>query len=214
MEYMVVWLHDFTDTYYSVHGLDQIDDAEAFYQKLATNNPNIFSCLGKVEIVEQQFTSSPIFDGLPRPSNDRASGTEEDDSVDWVKRRLIQGQAVGKAVCMATLSLTCEIRSLPHVGSLSRSAVDGLPEGRIGSCCFFGEYRSASSRNTAFVVAQIFSITFPKLPVPRLLGRLPSTKCRLQFDGTARALRASGQDIEEVMLSVHIENIGDMAVVE
>src|SRR5437016_3715849 len=82
MEYMVVWLHDFTDTYYSVHGLDQIDDAEAFYQKLATNNPNIFSCLGKVEIVEQQFTSSPIFDGLPRPSNDRASGTEEDDSVD------------------------------------------------------------------------------------------------------------------------------------
>ena len=76
-----------------------------------------------------------------------------------------------------------------------------------------GEYRSASSRNTAFVVAQIFSITFPKLPVPRLLGRLPSTKCRLQFDGTARALR-SGQDIEEVMLSVHIENIGDMAVVE
>src|SRR5881227_3705532 len=133
MEYMVVWLHDFTDTYYSVHGLDQIDDAEAFYQKLATNNPNIFSCLGKVEIVEQQFTSSPIFDGLPRPSNDRASGTEEDDSVDWVKRRLIQGQAVGKAVCMATLSLTCEIRSLPHVGSLSLSAVDGLPEGRIGS---------------------------------------------------------------------------------
>src|SRR5437870_13495442 len=101
MEYMVVWLHDFTDTYYSVHGLDQIDDAEAFYQKLATNNPNIFSCLGKVEIVEQQFTSSPIFDGLPRPSNDRASGTEEDDSVDWVKRRLIQGQAAGKAVCMA-----------------------------------------------------------------------------------------------------------------
>ncbi len=91
MEYMVVWLHDFTDTYYSVHGFDQIDDAEAFYQKLATNNPNIFSCLGKVEIVEQQFTSSPIFDGLPRPSNDRASGTEEDDSVDWVKRRLIQG---------------------------------------------------------------------------------------------------------------------------
>src|SRR5438552_14732539 len=87
--------------YYSVHGFDQIDDAEAFYQKLATNNPNIFSCLGKVEIVEQQFTSSPIFDGLPRPSNDRASGTEEDDSVDWVKRRLIQGQAVGKAVCMA-----------------------------------------------------------------------------------------------------------------
>src|SRR6266702_1843314 len=86
MEYMVVWLHDFTDTYYSVHGFDQIDDAEAFYQKLATNNPNIFSCLGKVEIVEQQFTSSPIFDGLPRPSNDRASGTEEDDSVDWVKR--------------------------------------------------------------------------------------------------------------------------------
>ena len=76
MEYMVVWLHDFTDTYYSVHGLDQIDDAEAFYQKLATNNPNIFSCLGKVEMVEQQFTSSPIFDGLPRPSNDRASGTE------------------------------------------------------------------------------------------------------------------------------------------
>src|SRR5439155_16447792 len=38
----------------------------------------------------------------------------------------------------ATLSLTCEIRSLPHVGSLSLSAVDGLPEGRIGSCCFFG----------------------------------------------------------------------------
>ena len=49
MEYMVVWLHDFTDTYYSVHGFDQIDDAEAFYQKLATNNPNIFSCLGKVQ---------------------------------------------------------------------------------------------------------------------------------------------------------------------
>jgi len=76
-----------------------------------------------------------------------------------------------------------------------------------------GEYRSASARNTAFVVAQIFSVISPKLPVPRLLGRLPSTKCRLQFDGTARALR-SGQDIEEVMLSVHIENIGDMAVVE
>ena len=97
---------------------------------------------------------------------------------------------------------------------MSRSVVDRLLEGRIGSCCFFGEYRSASSRNTAFVVAQIFSVTSPKLPVPRLLGRLPSTKCRLQFDGTARALRASGQDIEEVMLSVHIENIGDMAVVE
>src|SRR5438128_12687328 len=105
MEYMVVWLHDFTDTYYSVHGLDQIDDAEAFYQKLATNNPNIFSCLGKVEIVEQQFTSSPIFDGLPRPSNDRASGREEDDSVDWVKRRLINGQAAGEDVCMAVCLL-------------------------------------------------------------------------------------------------------------
>ena len=119
MEYMVVWLHDFTDTYYSVHGLDQIDDAEAFYQKLATNNPNIFSCLGKVEIVEQQFTSSPIFDGLPRPSNDRASGTEEDDSVDWVKRRLIQGQAVGKAVCMAVWLLGrgsfYRIREFEHV---------------------------------------------------------------------------------------------------
>jgi anti-anti-sigma regulatory factor len=77
-----------------------------------------------------------------------------------------------------------------------------------------GEYRSASSRNTAFVVAQIFSVISPKLPVPRLLGRLPSTKCRLQFDGTVRALRASGQGWEEVMLSVHIENIGDMAVIE
>ncbi len=88
MEYMVVWLHDFTDTYYSVHGFDQIDDAEAFYQKLATNNPNIFSCLGKVEIVEQQFTSSAIFDGLPRPSKDRASGTEEDDSVEFKVKRL------------------------------------------------------------------------------------------------------------------------------
>src|SRR3989442_13956737 len=101
MEYMVVWLNDFTYTYYSVHGLNQSDDAEAFYQKLATNNPNIFSCLGKVEIVEQQFTSSPIFDGLPRPSNDRASGTEEDDSVDWGKRRLIQGQTAGEDVSMA-----------------------------------------------------------------------------------------------------------------
>ena len=102
-----------------MHGFDQIDDAEAFYQKLATNNPNIFSCLGKVEIVEQQFTSSPIFDGLPRPSNDRASGTEEDDSVDWVKRRLIQGQAVGKAVCMAVWLLGrgsfYRIREFEHV---------------------------------------------------------------------------------------------------
>jgi len=119
MEYMVVWLHDFTDTYYSVHGFDQIDDAEAFYQKLATNNPNIFSCLGKVEIVEQQFTSSPIFDGLPRPSNDRASGTEEDDSVDWVKRRLIQGQAAGEDVCMAVWLLGrgsfYRIREFEHV---------------------------------------------------------------------------------------------------
>ena len=33
--------------------------------------------------------------------------------------------------------------------------------------------------------------------------------------GQARpALRASGQDLEEIMLSVQIENIGDMAVVE
>ncbi len=31
MEYMVVWLHDFTDTYYSVHGFDQIDDAESLH---------------------------------------------------------------------------------------------------------------------------------------------------------------------------------------
>src|SRR5690242_18010292 len=68
MEYMVVWLHDFTDTYYSVHGFDQIDDAEAFYQKLATNNPNIFSCLGKVEIVEQQFTLARSLDGRGNPS--------------------------------------------------------------------------------------------------------------------------------------------------
>ena len=43
MEYMVVWLHDFTDTYYSVHGFDQIDDAEAFYQKLATQTTPTFS---------------------------------------------------------------------------------------------------------------------------------------------------------------------------
>src|SRR6266852_2906889 len=105
MEYMVVWLHDFTDTYHSVHGFDQIDDAEAFYQKLATNNPNIFSCLGKVEIVEQQFTSSAIFDGLPPPSKDRASGTEEDDSVDWLKRRLIQGKAAWVAHAAAERDL-------------------------------------------------------------------------------------------------------------
>src|SRR5204863_8607186 len=101
MEYMVVWLHDFTDTYYSVHGLDQIDDAEAFYQKLATNNPNIFSCLGKVETVEQQFTSSAIFDALRPPPKDGASGTAKDNSVDWVNMRHIQVQAGGNAVGMA-----------------------------------------------------------------------------------------------------------------
>jgi hypothetical protein len=88
MEYMVVWLHHFADTYYSLNGFDQRPDAEVFYQKLSTNNPNIFSCLGEVEVVEQQFASSAIFDGLPRPSKDRATGTEEDDKV---KKRLIQG---------------------------------------------------------------------------------------------------------------------------
>ena len=77
MEYMVVWLHTFADSYYSLHGFDQLRDAGAFYQKLATDNPNIFSCLGKVEIVEQQYASSAIFDGLPRPSKDRASGTKK-----------------------------------------------------------------------------------------------------------------------------------------
>jgi hypothetical protein len=95
MKYMVVWLPHFADTYYSVNGFDQRPDAEAFYQKLSTNNPNIFSCLGKVE--EQQYASSAIFNGLPRPSSDRASGTKDDK----VKRRLIQGQASGGAVCMA-----------------------------------------------------------------------------------------------------------------
>jgi len=116
MEYMVVWLHTFADSYYSLHGFDQLRDAGAFYQKLATDNPNIFSCLGKVEIVEQQYASSAIFDGLPRPSRDRASGTEEDDKV---KRRLIQGQASGEAVCMAVWLLGrgsfYRIREFEHV---------------------------------------------------------------------------------------------------
>ncbi len=40
------------------------------------------------------------------------------------------------------------------------------------------------------------------------------SKRKLQFDGTARDLRPSGRGWEEVMLSVHIENIGDMAVVD
>src|SRR5438046_10548028 len=60
-----------------------------------------------------------MYDELPRPSNDRASGTEEYDSVDWVKRRLIQGQAVGKAVCMAVWLLGrgsfYRIREFEHV---------------------------------------------------------------------------------------------------
>jgi uncharacterized protein YsxB (DUF464 family) len=119
MEYMVVWLHHFADTYYSVHGFDQQDDAKAFYQELATNNPNIFSCLGEVEVVEQQFASSAIFDGLPRPSKARASGTEEDSSVDRVKTRLIQGQTTGEIVCMAIWLLGrgsfYRIREFDHV---------------------------------------------------------------------------------------------------
>jgi len=49
------------------------------------------------------------------------------------------------------------------------------------------------------------------LPV---LSRLLSTKCRLKFDGTARALRAGGPGSKDVMLRVSIENLADLAVFE
>src|SRR2546426_4077859 len=47
--------------------------------------------------------------------------------------------------------------------------------------------------NTAFAVARNFSVLSQKLPVPQPVSRLPSTKCRLRVDGTARALRTAEQ---------------------
>ncbi len=52
------------------------------------------------------------------------------------------------------------MRPLAHVGGLVAVAVNRLLEDRIGSSFLSsGEYPSARSRDTAFAVAQIFSVT-------------------------------------------------------
>src|SRR5713226_5999855 len=85
------------------------------------------------------------------------------------------------------------MRPLAHVGGLVAVAVNRLLEDRIGSSFLpSGEYHSSFERYSTCCSADFLGY-LPKFPVPPLLSCLPSTKCKLQFDGTARALRASAQ---------------------
>lgn len=70
-----------------------------------------------------------------------------------------------------------------------------------------------SCRDTAVAVAQIFSVASRKFRSARRLNGLLSTKGGLQADGMTRALgeRKAGR---RSCLDLHIEKIGDLAVIE
>src|SRR5258708_1110045 len=71
----------------------------------------------------------------------------------------------------------------------------------------------ACPRDTEFAVAQIFAVFRRKLSVLRRIGRLPDAKCELPtWHDTCSHNICSWQ--EKNMLSVHMENIGEMAVID
>ena len=68
-------------------------------------------------------------------------------------------------------------------------------------------------RDTGFAVARIFSVPPRKLSVGRLIGRLLGTKCKSRNDGTTLAITTDDPGWRTDMLSVHTDNIGDVAVI-
>jgi anti-anti-sigma regulatory factor len=71
----------------------------------------------------------------------------------------------------------------------------------------------ACTNGTAFPLAQIFSVRHRKLHEPRLISPVSCTKRRSGINGTALAHKPYGMG-ETFMLSLHVENVGEMAVIE
>jgi anti-anti-sigma regulatory factor len=65
---------------------------------------------------------------------------------------------------------------------------------------------------TAFAVAQNLPVLAQKLPTTSTHCFLRSTKCCVLIDGTARAFKTMA--LGEVMLKIHMENTGDIRILE